>query len=352
MASVSCGYNSGCLAPVPGAVGFSEVGTAPRSVPTLGAELLYVKLVGEGFGDFGEKARGLLERFALGALDRANVWIAQVKLVSRAGNGHVKQAALLFFAFGGFERATGRKKPVAEHDYKHDVKLQTLRLMYCGQANLFRITVSGPVFLSLQIRQKRELREEVFRALELGCEIRQLFQFLDSDAVILISFLQVLVITRLEHQADHPVRTLPHRLTLKLRDCDREVGPCLLSFLRHERRTGLQGGSQRRFVRRLRVELQSKLFPQLVRAFSADTGQQLDQSLEGHFIARIYDELQISGDIFEVRLLEKADAACDAEGNISPGQLELQFQRVKVRSVKHGHLIQFHAFIAQFEHTL
>ena len=55
---------------------------------------------------------------------------------------------------------------------------------------------------------------------------------------------------------------------------------------------------------------------------------------------RIGDELQISGHILDVRLFEEADAAGDAEGNIAPGQFQLQFQRVKMRAVKHRHLVQ------------
>ena len=40
------------------------------------------------------------------------------------------------------------------------------------------------------------------------------------------------------------------------------------------------------------------------------------------------------------------------KGMLPLGQFELQFQRVKMRAVKHGHLVQAHAFLAQFQHAL
>ncbi len=92
--------------------------------------------------------------------------------------------------------------------------------------------------------------------------------------------------------------------------------------------------------------------PHLIRALCRNAGQQLDEPLERNFVARIGDELEISRRILDVRLLEEPDAAGDGEGDLPPGQLQLQFERVEMRPVKHGDIVQVHAFLRQFHHAL
>jgi hypothetical protein len=47
-------------------------------------------------------------------------------------------------------------------------------------------------------------------------------------------------------------------------------------------------------------------------------------------------------------LLEEADAAGDAERDVAAREFELEFERVEVRAIKHGHVVQCHAFVAKF----
>ena len=78
----------------------------------------------------------------------------------------------------------------------------------------------------------------------------------------------------------------------------------------------------------------------------------MNESFEGKFIARIDRELEIGGHVLDVRLLEETDAARDTEWDVASREFELQFERVKMRAVKHRHAVQFRALFAQFEHAL
>ena len=51
-------------------------------------------------------------------------------------------------------------------------------------------------------------------------------------------------------------------------------------------------------------------------------------------------------------LFEKSNAAGNVEGNVAARQLELQFQRVKMGTIKHGYIIQADTLIAQLERAL
>ena len=60
----------------------------------------------------------------------------------------------------------------------------------------------------------------------------------------------------------------------------------------------------------------------------------------------------MNGHIFDVRLLEKADAARDLIRNAAARQFELQFDRVIMRAIKHGDVAKIDIFIAQLENPL
>ena len=92
--------------------------------------------------------------------------------------------------------------------------------------------------------------------------------------------------------------------------------------------------------------------PQIFRALAADAGQQSDHPFEGDFIARIGDEANEGGDVLDVRLLEKTNAARDLIGNAAARKLELQLDRVIVRAVEDGDLVQLDSFVAQLENAL
>ena len=94
------------------------------------------------------------------------------------------------------------------------------------------------------------------------------------------------------------------------------------------------------------------MLPQFVRALGPEAGQQLREALEGNLVARIGHEFQIRGRVLDVRLFKETDAAGDGERDLLPGQFQLQFQRVKMRAIQHGDVIQAGAFVAQFQRAL
>ena len=66
----------------------------------------------------------------------------------------------------------------------------------------------------------------------------------------------------------------------------------------------------------------------------------------------IGDELEVRGDVLDVCLLEKPDAAGYAERDVAPRELKLKLERVKVRAVEHYHVLQRDALVAQLERAL
>ncbi len=58
------------------------------------------------------------------------------------------------------------------------------------------------------------------------------------------------------------------------------------------------------------------------------------------------------GHIFDVRLLEKPDAAGDLIRDAAARKLQLQLDRVIMRAVKDGDVVQINIFIAQLEDPL
>src|SRR4029077_7123490 len=100
----------------------------------------------------------------------------------------------------------------------------------------------------------------------------------------------------------------------------------------------LQTKGDRRFGFRLAARGASgatfECLPKFVRAFAADSREQLGDGLEPQFVARVGSQLEICGHIFDVRLLEKPDATGDGEWNPLASQLQLQFERVEVGAIK------------------
>src|SRR5207253_10526540 len=80
--------------------------------------------------------------------------------------------------------------------------------------------------------------------------------------------------------------------------------------------------------------------------------RQPGQPREGQFVALVADQLEIGGDVFDMRLIEEAGAAGNAEGDVAAGEFQLQLERVKVRAVQLRHLVQVGPFLAQRERAL
>src|ERR1700688_2725179 len=78
--------------------------------------------------NFFQKTRWPLENIAVAAA-QAHVRKGEIKLITRTGNGDVKQAALFFERITGVERASAWEHSVGEPDNEDGVKLQTFGLV-------------------------------------------------------------------------------------------------------------------------------------------------------------------------------------------------------------------------------
>ena len=92
--------------------------------------------------------------------------------------------------------------------------------------------------------------------------------------------------------------------------------------------------------------------PQAVGRLFPHPGQQTHHAAEGGLVARVEREFQERRDIFDVRLLEKAQSARHLERDSATGQFELDFHRMKMRAVEHSHLAELETLTVQFEDLL
>ena len=175
----------------------------------------------------------------------------------------------------------------------------------------------------------------------------ELFDVVQPLRRLVVIGLHIGVVAGLDNQLDHFTRIPDHRIGFQLGYGGGKLRPRHLGFLGYCR-TALERFGHGRGVG-VRGE---KLIPQLHRRLAAHAGQHQRQTLEGLFIARIGQPFQVRGDVLDMRLLKEPDAAGDGERNVAPREFELHFQRVKVRAIQHGHVVQLDAFLAQFQCAL
>src|SRR3981081_831770 len=92
--------------------------------------------------------------------------------------------------------------------------------------------------------------------------------------------------------------------------------------------------------------------PKIVSAAIADTGQKFHHAFERDLVARIRDEAQECGHVFDMGLLEKTDPARDLIWNATARKLQLQLDGVVMRAIKHCDVSQINIFISQLENSL
>src|SRR5262249_46384550 len=89
--------------------------------------------------------------------------------------------------------------------------------------------------------------------------------------------------------------------------------------------------------------VRSANFPRHARDFlryGCQCREAIHHAFECDFISRICYEANKSGDIFNVRLLEKSDATRDFVGYAAPGKLQLKLDRMIMRPVEHSDVVQ------------
>src|SRR3981189_146279 len=92
--------------------------------------------------------------------------------------------------------------------------------------------------------------------------------------------------------------------------------------------------------------------PKIVSAAIADTGQKFHHAFERDLVARMRDEAQECGHVFDVGLLEKTDPARDLIWNATARKLQLQLDGVVMRAIKHYNVVQINISISQVENSL
>ena len=93
-------------------------------------------------------------------------------------------------------------------------------------------------------------------------------------------------------------------------------------------------------------------YPEFLGHSRADAGQQHHHAAEGKFILGIDHKTHKCHHVLNMGLLEKPDAAGDAERYFSAGQFHLQFHAVEVGAVKHGYFTGVRAFFNEIPDTL
>src|ERR1700676_2584346 len=92
--------------------------------------------------------------------------------------------------------------------------------------------------------------------------------------------------------------------------------------------------------------------PKIVGAAIADARQKFHHAFERDLVARVRDETQECGHVFDVGLLEKTNPARDLIWNATARKLQLQLDGVVMRAIKHCDVAQINIFISQLENSL
>ena len=235
---------------------------------------------------------------------------------------------------------------------EHHFPFQTLRLVDARKRHSLGVAffaVRADRAFGFERRDQRQLREKLRRVRVLPGVVRQDVQFLPAALVVRELRLGIVIVNRLDHALDgaRGRDELPARRDFFER-VD-ELLPHLLAFradLRPEKRVGKRID---RLVFRQRL---FKVRPEFVRRRPAHSRQQTHDALERHLVVVVRAEFQERRHVLDMRLLEKPQAACDLKRDTVPGQFDLQLQRVEMRAVEHGDLVEFDALVAQFEDAL
>ena len=92
--------------------------------------------------------------------------------------------------------------------------------------------------------------------------------------------------------------------------------------------------------------------PQLDGAGIANAGDEADHAHEADLVLAVHGELHEGGDVFDMRLLKEAQTTGDLKRDAALGELHLDLHAVEVRTVEHGDVVEFRAFVLQLEHAL
>src|ERR1017187_943 len=176
--------------------------------------------------NFFQETRRPLQHFAVTGV-QTHVRIGQIKFVSCARDSDVQEAPLLFESVTRVERAGARKHSVAEPDYEHGVKLESLRLM--NRRQIDRLFFAGLVRgrFRIDVANECQLRKEFVDVFELACKNGELIQIFTTQLVVREIRLCVIVIDCFDDRCDHLRRRIRLPARRNLIEGVRELAPRL-----------------------------------------------------------------------------------------------------------------------------
>src|SRR5437867_10804382 len=104
--------------------------------------------------------------------------VGQIKLVTCASDGHIKQAPFFLQRIARIERAAAWEHSVSQPDYEHRMELETFRLVHRGQIDRLLVARLAWRGLRVDIADQRQLRKKFVDIFELAgkhCELIELF---------------------------------------------------------------------------------------------------------------------------------------------------------------------------------
>ena len=219
------------------------------------------------------------------------------------------------------------------------------------EPDLLRVGTGVALRLRIKVGQQCDFTEEFRGGVVLSGEPGNLLEILEPRVVVRELVLKIILVTSGNDHADEVSRPLG-LFFLQLVKRLGELFPAKRGLLRRLAGDVAQRLAQAWLLRDLLGQARSKRCPKLGRRLGSNARQHQHDALERQFVGGIDEELQVSGDVLDVGLLKKPDAAREHERNVAPRELELQFERVKVRAVQHGDSLHRHALVTQFEHAL
>ena len=201
----------------------------------------------------------------------------------------------------------------------------------------------------VDVTDQSELREELVHILELAGKRSELIQIFTSKFVIREIDLGVIIVDSLDERviiSDGGFGTPPGAISSSVwTSCSHDFfdfAPTLIE--------------SNRSAQEVTSPFSSSAFSHAVQRLSAlrfpMPGKSLIIRLKATSSRGLATNADERDDIFDVCLLEESNAARDLIGNAATRQLQLQFDGVVMRAVKHRDVAQVNIFVAQFQDSL
>eukprot|EP01136_Pigoraptor_vietnamica_P042676 Opistho-1_new@17125 len=263
-----------------------------------------------------------------------------MQLVASPGHRDVEQPALLFQFVRRAGAEVGRDGAIDDVQHVHVLPFLAFGRMDGREDQEILVEQRHPRLVRGGVgRVERQLGDEAFAARIAGGDLLELVEVLLPDLGILVHCL---------HQ-----RLVPHAGPEQF---GRPAATALAQVFHHfeQRRPGLRATRRGRGVQQLdqRVRRFGHAIEHLARGARPDPGQQLQHAEAGHPVARIVDEAQQRQHVLDVGAVEELQPAIFDERDVAPGQLDLEFGRMRGGAEQHRLLLQCGAALAAGEDAL